>query len=270
MSTSRRRIISVIMSVIMVFSCFAEIVFSAGAEGGDYEYTVTDAGTAVIIRYKGNSTEIEIPSEINNVKVTQIGDADYSIFSSSDTAVKKVTISDGIKIISQRAFYNCTSLENVSLPETTETIDLDAFANCENLKEINLPSSLKTINQPFNGCQKLKSLSVNKNNKFYSSKDGVLYNKDMTSIIFYPEGKETEFFSIPETVEVFADGVGFQNNKFLKKIYFPSKIEYDCLLKSNVGFKNNTDEFSNNNEVTICGYSGSGAEKYADNYGLNF
>ena len=270
MNTSKRRIISIIMSVIMVFACFAEIVFSAGAEGGDYEYTVTDDGTAVITKYKGNSTEIEIPSQINEVKVTQIGGADYSIFSSSNTAVKKVTISDGIKIIEKKAFYNCASLENVSLPETTETINLDAFAYCENLKEINLPSSLQTINQPFNGCNHLKSLSVNKNNKFYSSKDGVLYNKEITSIIFYPEGKENEFFSIPETVEDFADGFSFRNNKFLKKIYFPSKIEYDNLLKSDVGFNSNTDEPSNISEVTICGYSGSGAEKYADDYGLNF
>lgn len=52
MKAFERRTISIILSVIMVLSCFAGLTFSVGAEtSGDYEYKALDDGTVEITKY---------------------------------------------------------------------------------------------------------------------------------------------------------------------------------------------------------------------------
>ena len=79
-----RQTISVVMSVIILLSCFTGLTFSAGAEtSGDYEYKALDDGTVEITKYKGSSSKLNIPSEINGKKVVSIGDyafQDYEDF----------------------------------------------------------------------------------------------------------------------------------------------------------------------------------------------
>ena len=271
MGTLWRRTISKIMSVIMVLSCFAGMTFSVGAEtSGDYEYEVLDDGTVSITKYNGSDSDVTIPTEIDGAEVTQLGNTVNSIFSTSSVSVKNVKISDGIKTIQKKAFYNCTSLESVLLSDTIELIDAEAFLNCESLKSINLPASLQKIEQAFDGCKQLKLISVDRDSKFFSSIDGVLYNKDKTSIVCYPEGKEAEFFSVPETVEIFASGFGLKNNNYLKRVYFPAKIKYENYVDSYTGYIKTDEGFTKNGEFTICSYVGSGAEKYAYENGFNF
>ena len=72
MGTLGRRTISLVMSVIMVLSCFAGMTFSVGAEtSGDYEYEVLDDGTAAITKYVGRDrkSDVTIPSEIDEKKL---------------------------------------------------------------------------------------------------------------------------------------------------------------------------------------------------------
>ena len=47
------------------------------------------------------------------------------------------------------------------------------------------------IPSPFKGCSNLVNIYVSEGNKNFSSVDGVLYNKDATKLIFYPEGRKT-------------------------------------------------------------------------------
>src|SRR5690606_21537812 len=42
-------------------------------------------------------------------------------------------------------------------------------------------------------------------NSYYSSIDGVLFNKQKNQLIKYPEGKKTAFYEIPDTVNDIAD-----------------------------------------------------------------
>ena len=128
MGTLWRRTISKIMSVIMVLSCFAGMTFSVGAEtSGDYEYEVLDDGTVSITKYNGSDSDVTIPTEIDGAEVNQLGNTVNSIFSTSSVSVKNVKISDGIKTIQKKAFYNCTSLESVLLSDTIELLRLSLF-----------------------------------------------------------------------------------------------------------------------------------------------
>lgn len=64
------------------------------------------------------------------------------------------------------AFRGCSSLESVSIPEGVTEIGSYAFYLCSSLKEI----------------------MVSENNMMYTSENGILYNKDMTTLIYCPEG----------------------------------------------------------------------------------
>lgn len=93
--------------------------------------------------------------------------------------------------------YKSTSTQEVfDVPDTYNgktVTELMAFsvANSEYLKEINIPASVKTIDVwALTNCPVLESINVDADNPYFTSDDGVLYNKDKTELLFYPNGKE--------------------------------------------------------------------------------
>lgn len=86
------------------------------------------------------------------------------------------------------------------------SIDDNAFAGCYWITRINIPASIKTIGRNvFMGCENLKEIFVDANNPYFTSDDGVLYNKEKTILIKFPAGKDASSFTIPETVKEIAD-----------------------------------------------------------------
>jgi hypothetical protein len=78
-----------------------------------------------------------------------------------------------------------------------------SFAGCTALRYITLPNSDVNIgNRSFLGCSALKSISVHPDNPLYTSEKGILYSKDKTKIIVFPQSRQGDYM-IP---------------KFLKKI----------------------------------------------------
>lgn len=75
-----------------------------------------------------------------------------------------------------------------------------AMLNCTNLKEIYIPENIRHISAlSFANCPNIESINVEENNSFYSSKDGVLFNKIFDKIIIFPNAKGTSYV-IPESV----------------------------------------------------------------------
>lgn len=92
--------------------------------------------------------------------------------------------------------YKSTSTQEVfNVPDTydgkpvTELMEF-SVANAEYLKEINISENVKEIDiWALTNCPLLESINVDESNPYFSSVDGVLYNKDQTELIFYPNGK---------------------------------------------------------------------------------
>ena len=77
------------------------------------------------------------------------------------------------------------------------SIDYGAFNNCTSLTSINIPNSVADIrDNPFGNCASLTEIKVASENPNYVSVNGVLYNKDKTTIICYPAGKEEKNYAI--------------------------------------------------------------------------
>lgn len=53
----------------------------------------------------------------------------------------------------------------------------------------------------FEGCPNLTNFIIDENSESYSFVEGVLYNKDLTKLLYYPNGLESTSFTLPENVE---------------------------------------------------------------------
>ena len=85
--------------------------------------------------------------------------------------------------------------------EDLEKIESKIFSECSMIAGIVLPNSVMKIEAgAFYGCTALESITVTPENKYFCSKDGVLYSKDMKTIIAYPTGKKSVSFDIPNSV----------------------------------------------------------------------
>ena len=120
----------------------------------------------------------------------------------------------------------------------THTVGQDHYVNnqtfegCTNLHEIILPSNTQEIRSEFFAdCSSLVAVSFDDESDLFTSIDGVLYNKDVTKLIYFPRGKGVvntipqDEFHIPNTVIAIEGWAFFNYNGQLKKIVFPASIK---------------------------------------------
>jgi len=200
--------------------CNGELTWIALPEKGDYEHfgtcgdlfwtldaagTLTIYGTGVMVKdfayWNSGGPWGEHRDSIKRVVikdgVTTVG---YSAFENFEN-LTNVEIGNSVTIIQDNAFLGCTSLTSVELGTAVETIDYYAFNGCTSLKSLHIPASIATIkNYAFSGCSGLTEITVDPNNPNYcSDEQGALYNKEKTSLIYFPQGKSGTY-SMPKTV----------------------------------------------------------------------
>ena len=78
-----------------------------------------------------------------------------------------------------------------------------AFDYCTSLTSVTIPNSVTVIGQgAFKFCTSLTVINVDAANTAYSSENGILYNKNKTTLVAYPVGKIGSSFTIPNSVTV--------------------------------------------------------------------
>lgn len=132
---------------------------------------------------------------------------------------KTYDIPDSVKTIGWCAFQG-SALNNINISNSVEKIYINAFRDCDLLSSIIIPDSVSFLDvYAFNGCEGIKNIDVDANNKYYSSVDGVLFNKDQTELIRYPAGKIESEYKIPESVLKLSQYQPFEGCSNLEKIY---------------------------------------------------
>lgn len=116
--------------------------------------------------------------------------------------IVSVEIPDSVTSIGDSAFLGCTALESVTIPENVTTIGSSAFRGCDTITDIYIPKSVISIGTlTFYPSASLESIQVAEDNTMYTSIDGVLYNKQVTSLIAYPNNKKDTIYTMPNTVK---------------------------------------------------------------------
>jgi len=97
-------------------------------------------------------------------------------------------------------YYNDTAgVSELVIPETFKdkpvtAIGQLAIGSCDTLEKITIGKNLESIDKwGIVDCRYLKSIEVDEENGYFCSLDGVLYSKDMTKIITYPNAHTAEY-----------------------------------------------------------------------------
>jgi hypothetical protein len=207
-----------------------ELVDTSFSPGKDYTYT-TNSGSITITGYTGTGGDVTIPGKINGVPVTLLGDWVFN----NNTNLTRVIIPSSVIAIGEATFDQCTSLTNITLGSGVTSYGSDALSGLTCLTAINvdtsntvfssvqgvlfdknqttlilyprakagsftIPDTLSSIEfGVFYCCTNLTALIANAANPYYSSKNGILFNKSWTSLIQFP-GAQTGSYAVTGTV----------------------------------------------------------------------
>jgi len=198
--------------------------------------------------YHGENEHVIIPGYAQGLRIIRIESEAFK----GNEKVKKITIEKGITVIESNVFENCSELTEVELPDGLLEICDEAFKGCKKLLKIQFPESiLKIYNNSFenceeltsvfipkdvsrlykttfSGCVKLKEFNVDNENLYFSTIDGVLFNKTKDMLIKYPEGKEDINYKVPDTVTDIGEEA-FINCRELVSINLPERLYGLCI-----------------------------------------
>ncbi len=228
MKTYKKLLTGIILALTLML-CFAFGASALDSKGqcGDDVYWTFSKGKLVIsgtgemwddpgVFAQDNS----IITIVINSGVTSIGDDSFRECSN----LKSVTIPDSVTRIESYAFSRCENLKDVKIPDSVEYIGSYAFWFCKNIKTVRIPAGTTYVGYgAFACCENLMGITVDANNEYYTSEDGVLFNKDKTELLQYPIGNGRSSFSIPYGV-TFIGTYAFEDCKNLTSVSIPYSV----------------------------------------------
>jgi hypothetical protein len=140
------------------------------------------------------------------------------------SSITTVAIGNEVASIGEVAFYGCSSLPSITIPASITSIGRYAFEDCSNLSSITITENVTSIGMSaFDGCEHLTAIYVESGNEYFSSEDGVLFNKDKTCLLRCPGGKTGDPYSIPNSVTIIED-LAFSGCGSLTSITIPASV----------------------------------------------
>ncbi len=182
--------------------------FSAIEEEKSSNFVIDENG--VLQNYSGKSKYVVIPDNVKEIS--------FGVFMDRPE-IKSVIFPKGLLYIDEGAFYGCTGLKEINLPDSVTEIRRLSFGNCTSLETIYFGKSLEIIGESaIWRCEALEYIKLSEENKFFSSIDGILYNKDSTVLMLAPVGIRGTV-QIPDSVELISEYAFCECNKIEKVIF---------------------------------------------------
>ena len=209
----------------------ADVVASGecGADGDNLTWTLdsdgvlTVSGTGAMLDFGTFTPWYDYSESITAVRlsagVTSIGEF---AFSNCDS-MTSVTIPDSVTSIGDFAFFGSSGLTSVTIPSSVTSIGHDAFEYCNGLTSVTIPDSVTSIGESaFARMSNLTEVNVASGNQAYCSVNGVLFDKNQTTLMVYPSSKQGAY-SIPDSVTRIADDA-FYGCRGLTSVTVPDSV----------------------------------------------
>lgn len=227
-----------------------------------------------VYNYKGDMPE----NTYLTLKDGTIGIAQSAFLSCESLA--GIKISDSVSFIDDTAFFNCKSLTSITIPENVTEISRGVFELCTSLTDITIPNSVSVIDKyAFDNCTGLTDVIIPEGVQIIESKafincsnlKSVTILGDATSIGEYAFGKceSLENITISDNVHQI-DRIAFFNCPKLTSVTIPYSVTSIGEYAFGYLFDEEAQEIRALDGFTIYGYTGSEAEKYANENGFEF
>lgn len=150
------------------------------------------------------------------------------------SAKTSASIPESVTDIDEYAFYYCEKLESIAVAEGNENYaDCDGMLFDKELTELivcpmaktsaNIPESTEFLSDGvFSKCYSLISITADENNRYFSSYDGMLMNKDKSEAVYCPQGKTA--VTVPSCVRAVAEGA-FYSHYYLESVIIENGME---------------------------------------------
>ena len=120
---------------------------------GDYDYYVNKDG-ATIVEYRGDDVDVQIPSEIDNYLVTEIGDEAFRY-----RKLKSVSLPESVSSIGRQAFEYCVISDTLELPANT-VISENAFSYAVLPRVVTIPTGATVEKCAFTYCEEVEQVCI--------------------------------------------------------------------------------------------------------------
>ena len=197
-------------------------LLSISVESGNTHFVVLDGvlfneNKTTLIQYPGGRTNptYNIPTE-----VTRIGSQSFS----GNVNLTSVSFPSGVKEIGSFAFNGCWELSSLTLPAGLKRIDGNAFGVTK-LTSVTIPAGVEMIGETvFAVCEVLTEIKVDAGNNYFTSVDGVLFDKGKTTLLTYPAGRLGTEYEIPDGTKFIREGA-FSLCRELISVKFPQSLK---------------------------------------------
>lgn len=144
-----------------------------------------------------------VAGEYFSYELNEEGTYTITGYDGEDEVVEIPAYIDGIAVteLSSHSLYNDISGYKLIIPETIKKIGSNALT-----------------------CSELTEIEVHPDNEYFCDVDGVLYNKDITVIVYYPEEREELTYTLPSTVTELGE-YSFHYGGKLEKITLPDGLK---------------------------------------------
>ena len=190
-----KRILSIVLAIVMIVTLIPA-------------YAVSDARQQIAEQASAAAGESEPQTLAASTEETSAAPQSAAVLSASSTVVTYAVTGGNLYFdTSTGAITYCdNSVTEATIPSeingvAVTSIGGSAFWDCTNLTSVTIPSSVTSIGHAtFWDCTSLNSINVAAANTAYSSANGVLFSKDKTLLVEYPQGKTDASYTIPNSV----------------------------------------------------------------------
>lgn len=198
------------------------------------------------------------------------------------TSLKEIQFPESLQYVGSECFYGCTSLRKLCFPESMK--DIGGINGCTSLKKVyfgekfegdvlseeDYPSDLDKEDYPayekehrlqylaLYGAKVLTSVEISKKNKYFSSKNGLIYDKDKEILYACPRGKKVSKLRLSDSVNLICDDT-FAYCKNIQAVEIPNE---KAEIRSSA--------FRKSKHIIIYGKKKSTAEKFAKKHKMEF
>ena len=152
--SNSKKIISLLLSVIMIMSVFTIVPFTASAAEAEAAVTGATSGTTGDCTWSLDNGVLTISGN------GEMRDYFYSPSPWKSYSFNTVVIESGVTSIGYGAFYECTSLTSIDIPDSVTSIGSWAFFGCTGLTSVDIPDSVTSIGERAFSCTGLTSVTI--------------------------------------------------------------------------------------------------------------